>query len=95
MDVNTGHLITRDERQRLMDAFSNDEKHMKEIMDSYVPVPDELHKAAKLKLAGKEEVMVSLTSGGKLSRWAAKERSERRSKNKQKMQKESRKRNRR
>lgn len=43
----------------------------------YVPVPPELQRAAELKLAGQNEAMVSLTSGGKLSRWAAKQRKER------------------
>lgn len=36
--------------------------------------PQRLSKAAKRKLAGKDEATVSLHSGGKLSRWAAHER---------------------
>jgi ABC-type enterochelin transport system substrate-binding protein len=52
-------------------------------------IPPELESAAKKKLAGNDSAMVSLTSGGKLSKWAAKRRKEKR-----KMEKESRKRNR-
>lgn len=42
-----------------------------ELSAAYTPVPDELLAAAERKLAGEDEAMVSLTSGGKLSRWAA------------------------
>jgi len=40
----------------------------------YLPVPKKLQTAAEKKLAGKDEAHVSLTSGGKLSKWAAKKR---------------------
>ena len=98
MDVNTGHLITADERNRLISASRENEVRLKDILDSYAPVPDALQKAVELKLAGKEEAMVSLTSGGKLSRWAAQERAKHEKdnrRNKSRMQKKSRKRNRR
>jgi len=44
----------------------------------FTPVPSELNQAAEKKLAGKDSAMVSLTSGGKLSRWAASERKKKR-----------------
>ena len=80
MNPDTGHLVRVDsveEMRRLAQA-------------GYEPVQEELEGAAKRKLAGRKEAYVSLTSGGKLSRWAAKRR-----KAKRKMAKESRRRNRR
>ena len=44
----------------------------------FIPIPEKLHRAANLKLGKKKSVFVSKTSGGKLSRWAAKKRKERR-----------------
>lgn len=58
----------------------------------YEPIPPELARAAHKKLAGKNEATVSLTSGGKLSKWAAGRRNERKIKNR--MVKNSRKTNR-
>ena len=58
------------------------------------PVPDELQAAAKRVLAGRPEAYVSKTSGGKLSRWASARRKER-SRQRAKMAKASRRRNRR
>jgi hypothetical protein len=58
-----------------------------ELRSGYELVPNELERAAEKKLAGRNEATVSLTSGGKLSRWAAKKR-------KEKMAKESRRKNR-
>ncbi len=43
----------------------------------FIPVPKKLDRAARLKLGKKKKVIVSRTSGGKLSRWAAKKRRER------------------
>lgn len=43
----------------------------------FLPVPKELERAARLKLGKKKKVVVSKTSGGKLSRWAAKKRKRR------------------
>ena len=63
----------------------------------YVPVPQDLLHAASLKLAGKDEATVSLTSGGKLSRFAAqkrRERTARKRRHKQKVAAGSRRRNR-
>lgn len=56
--------------------------------EEYTPVPKELQVAAEKKLAGKHEAVVSLTSGGKLSNWAKAQR-------RNKLAKQSRKRNRR
>lgn len=67
MDVKTGHLI------------SGDHPNFEELVGSgrYTPIPDGLLRAAKKKLAGRREATVSLTSGGKLSRFAAAERKKR------------------
>lgn len=48
----------------------------------YVTVPLELEPAARKKLAGRDEAYISLTSGGKLSRFAAEARWLDRQKNK-------------
>jgi hypothetical protein len=71
----TGHLI------KLKNEYP--------ILPGYLPVPNELQGAAEKKLAGKDEAFVSLTSGGKLSKWAAKQR-----KHKRKIARASKKRNR-
>lgn len=79
MNPNTGHLIqTHDLTPEQFEAFKN---------RGYVEVPDELNNAAKKKLNGKKEAFVSLKSGGKLSEFARKKR-------KRKMQKTSRRANR-
>lgn len=56
---------------------------------SYEPLPSSLTHAARMVMGDRDEGRVSLTSGGKLSKWAAKQRKDRR-----KMQEKSRKRNR-
>lgn len=93
MNPDTGHLVRMDSElaKELFGELKTIEKAMEERMHTlgYQPVPDELENAAKKKLAGKDEAYVSLTSGGKLSRWAAKKR-----KHKRKMARESRRRNR-
>ncbi len=43
----------------------------------FIPVPQTLERAASLKLGKKKSVFVSKTSGGKLSKWAAKKRRQR------------------
>lgn len=63
-----------------------------EKVEDLESIPDELQGAAKRVLAGRPEAFVSLTSGGKLSRWAAQKRRERR---RSKIANESRRRNRR
>jgi len=106
MDVNTGHLMSGEGMQvmrRLFEAgqvriphYDEETTAMLKALDEYIPVPDELNRAAQIKLAGKPEAMVSLTSGGKLSKWAAGQRKERAREKKQKRQmaKESKRRNR-
>lgn len=84
MNPSTGHLINLpddEEQKRILQEMFRD--------NGYEPVPPELGHAANLKLAGRNEAVVSLTSGGKLSRWAAQKRKERR-----KTARESRRRNR-
>ena len=78
MDVDKGHLLTEEKLK----------EQNEEMRKLYEPVPKELERAARQKLAGQDEAYVSLTSGGKLSKWAAKRRKVK------KMQKESRKKNR-
>lgn len=80
MNPDTGHLI----------RLENDEEMQRLVGYGYERVPEELEGAAKRKLASRNEAWVSLTSGGRLSRWAAQRRKARR-----RMAKESRRRNRR
>ena len=75
MNCDTGHLISLKENQ--------------EAPAGYTQVPNGLSSAAKRKLNGQPEATVSLTSGGKLSKWASEQR-----KNKRKTARASRKRNR-
>lgn len=56
MDPHTGHLV----------ELLPDES----LPDGYERIPPELERAAQLKLAGRKEAQVSLTSGGKLSQFA-------------------------
>jgi hypothetical protein len=64
MNVDTGELI----RLRQHQSASGD----------YVIVPATLKPAANKKLAGEDNAVVSLSSGGKLSKWSRKKRKERR-----------------
>jgi len=57
MNADTGHLV------RLAQGAA--------MPASYKPIPPHLSLAANRKLAGRSEATVSLTSGGKLSRFAA------------------------
>lgn len=81
MNPDTGHIVSLPDTEEMMRIY----KDM-----GYEPIPEELQPAANKKLAGQNEAFVSLTSGGKLSKWAADKRKIRR-----KMARESRKRNRR
>lgn len=76
MNPSTGHLV----ELRYADV----------IPEGYVPLPDHLAPVARKALNGRSETVISLTSGGKLSKWAAGKRKERR-----RMARESRKANRR
>ena len=90
MNVDTGHLINlSSEKARQIfggigEAFEEKAKEM-----GYEPVPDDLREAATKKLNGQDDAIVSKFSGGKLSKWAAKQR-----KSKRNSVKQSRKRNR-
>jgi len=79
LNPDTGHLVRVD----------SEEEMLRLAEAGYEPVPEELNRAARRKLAGRKEAQVSLISSGKLSRWAAKRRKTRR-----KMAKASRRRNR-
>lgn len=83
MNPDNGHLVSN------LDEFTNDESHL--LKEAYEPLPAHLHRAARKKLNGKKEAYVSLTSGGKLSQWAA---GERKKKKKRKQAKLSRRKNR-
>ena len=88
MDVESGRLM----RAELLKALGENGELSEEEQKNFEPVPVNLERAAMLKLAGADEAQVSLTSGGKLSKWAAKERKKRKSRNK--IARQSRKRNR-
>ena len=83
MNCDTGHLVT----QEMLDLMKEHERL------AYAAVPLELETAALLKLHGRSEAHVSLTSGGKLSKWASQTRQQNR-KQRRKMAKMSRKQNR-
>jgi hypothetical protein len=75
MNVDTGELIRLKQAQAVPGGFE--------------PIPRELQAAAKKHLAGRDSTIVSLSSGGKLSKWSRKHRKEKR-----KAAQESRRRNR-
>ena len=77
MNPHTGHLVS--------DITTIE----REFRTDYVPLPDQLNRAARRALRGREETHVSLTSGGMLSKFAAEQR-----RAKRKAAKASRKRNR-
>lgn len=60
-----------------------------QIPREFIPVPPTLAPAARKKLNGNDSAVVSMSSGGKLSKWAKSQR-----KKKRKMAKESRRQNR-
>jgi len=67
MNVDTNHLVALQDRARdLLRA------------QDYEQLPDELEPAARAVLRGRNEAYVSRTSGGKLSKYAAKRRKEKR-----------------
>ena len=55
----------------------NLEEYAKAMKEGFEPIPNSLERAASLKLGKNKSVFVSKTSGGKLSKWAAKKRRER------------------
>lgn len=67
-----------------MNPNTNELRTFKDIIDlekahdeGFLPVPGELKYAASCTLKGRESVMISKTSGGKLSKWAANKRRQR------------------
>lgn len=64
MNPDTGELVSPEIFQKMLEPKKS----------AFVPVPDYLNRAARKKLAGKQTAMVSLNSGGKLSKFAAEKR---------------------
>ena len=79
MNSETGHLVTSNFMEKLFESGAI-RKAKNVFMENafsgspYTPLPDELEHAAHCALDGKEETHISMTSGGKLSKWAAIER---------------------
>ena len=67
MNVDTNHLV----------ALHNAQRDALRALD-YEEIPGDLEPAARAVLRGRTEAYVSRTSGGKLSRYAAKRRKEKR-----------------
>lgn len=80
MNSDTGHLVTGE----LWDQLKN-----LPGVRAYEELPRQYHEAARRKLAGAQEAYVARASGGKLSRFAAQRR-----KDKRREQRDSRRRNR-
>lgn len=82
MNVDTGELrvvIESSNKESTLSKISRLAKEMEELQkEGFTPVPPELEPAAIKKLAGQSQAVVSLTSGGKLSKWAAQERKKKR-----------------
>ena len=57
--------------------FGSIDDLMKGKKERFIPVPQSLEEAANRMLGKKKSVVVSKTSGGKLSKWAAKKRNRR------------------
>lgn len=68
MNEDTGHIVTAD----LLKEMKPEER------GSYHILPEEFSRASRVVLKGKREGYVSLTSGGKLSRYASRRRRRRR-----------------
>jgi len=70
MQVDTNHLV---------DFNKLDEAEIEaKRRDGYEQVPEHLNRAARRALAGRDDVHISKTSGGQLSKYAAKRRKEKR-----------------
>ena len=90
MDVETNHLVTGEKlkelakdveaQEGLQERIEEAQKQIREhfYKESYIPVPKELNHAVRVALRGRQEATISRTSGGKLSRWAASKRREKR-----------------
>ena len=51
--------------------IDNDDEKFRSLAEGFEPVPEHLNRAACRKLNGKKTAIISLTSGGKLSKHAA------------------------
>ena len=58
------------------------EEMKKALSEGFEVLPDDCKRAAQHKLKGQKSAMVSLSSGGKLSRWAASKRKKKKQKEK-------------
>jgi len=67
MNPDTNELVRPDGYKEILKLYEK----------GFMPIPKSLERAARLKLGKKKSVFVSKTSGGKLSKWAAKKRRER------------------
>lgn len=70
MDVDSMELV----RSTVIDELAKEYGRRSYEAQRFTPVPQELEHAAERKLGGADSAVVSKTSGGKLSRWAAKQR---------------------
>ncbi len=80
MQVEENHLISGDLMNKIAGCTDEEEKKLIELqnnlfkLEEYEEVPEDLNHAARVALQGKESIFVSKTSGGKLSKYAAKRR---------------------
>ena len=97
MNIDTGHLVKLNPKdiEEMEKSFCEQVENMNKIERSaYEVVPTGLAAEAERELAGKNETFVDLTKATPLAAWAAKKRAERKkTKNKRKVVKASRKRN--
>lgn len=84
MNPYTGHIV----------AFKDIRKVEARYRDGFIELPETLNVAANKVLRGRKVAKVSLKSGGKLSRWAAAERKKDKERSRNRVAKQSRKRNR-
>jgi hypothetical protein len=80
MQVEENHLVSAELFDKIKTCTDEEEKKLLALqnnlseLDSYEELPKDLTHAAKVALRGKDSVFVSKTSGGKLSKYAAKRR---------------------
>lgn len=68
MNIDTNHLVSEVEYQGMTE----------EDRKQYLPIPEELNRAARRKLGVNQSAKVSFISNGKLSKWARRMRKQRR-----------------
>jgi len=80
MQVEENHLISGDLLNKIAQCTDEEEKKLLKLqnnlfeLEDYEQLPDNLNHAAKIALGNKSNVFISKTSGGKLSKHAAKRR---------------------